>query len=215
MAARRDAAQTHSQMLRVIGQLMAASPATFTAAFSDAAAKVLREAGLPATEKALAKVEHGRTAGAEWSRTVESRIENDQTLPLQVRLAPDVIYRAAQVRKYIAENHATNAVFNAGLLFARIAQITEVDAAPYVRAGKRALAGQRKGAAKGKDQADEKARLIAPIWAEVVAANPRARHPELCERVGKLARERHPEMFPKPPSERTITNLRKRIAAAK
>lgn len=214
MVARRDAAQARSQMLRVMGQLMATSPAIFTAAFSDAAAKVLREAGLPATEDALAKVERGRTGNTDWIRTVESRIENDETLPLQVRLAPDVIYRAAQVRRWIAENHAENAVFNAGLLFARVARITEIDGAPYVRAGTKALSARRKGAAKGKAQADEKARLIAPIWAEVEAAYPKAKHQERCERVGMLAHDRHPQTFAKCPSERTITNLRKRVNAA-
>jgi hypothetical protein len=215
MAKPRVKAQPHDQVQRVIEQLQATSPAVFTAAVSAAAAEVLRAAGLPATERALAKVEHVRTRTMERIQTVESRIEGDTTLPLQVRLAPGVIYRAAEVRRCIAANDAESAVFNAGLLFARIARITALDGAPYVRAGTKALAAQRKGAATGKHLADEKARLFAPIWAEVAATFPKLKHHDRCERAGLLAHERHPQLFRKCPSERTIANLRRRYVADK
>jgi hypothetical protein len=190
-----------------LSRCTAANPEVFTAGLIASASTALRDAGLPATVDELRAIEEVHDNGRLVARTAGNRIEHDDTLPEQVRIAAEIIYRADQVRQYIAKARARDVAAETARLFGAVFRALEIDAERYMRAGIRQVETQKAGTAANQEKADERRRIVTALRDEEQQRHLKFSPDRILILVAERAKKEYPGQFKSTFSKTSARNL--------
>jgi hypothetical protein len=159
------------------------------------AAAILRDAGLPCTHMALSAPE-GRAEGLfADGPTIGQRVVVDPGLPGVVRLQPQILAAAAELRRQVARRDAEAAAAVGARLMVLAAKAAALEPARYVPQKRSGGAATNAPAARVMRTAERRRRICLELFRAERGRAPDLTFTALCERVAALARARDPSLF--------------------
>jgi hypothetical protein len=184
--------------------------------FEAASARVLMDAGLPASAAELQVPEKPKRRPPIRNRkrhlymTVGARIEADVTLPGQVRLAARIVDQCALLRAQLATGSSIDAAADTAVLFGLVTRLIVIDSAPVIEAGANSIKSRADATHAGKAKADKRAVIAKCLYAEELDRNPHHLPTVLCDAVAERVPVEYPKLFKVGFTGKAIGNLLKR-----